>query len=933
MEKTGDRKTKTFWKSGRDTPHWGEAGNLRPDYLNLKSLEKRFVVNDRYQIEKIIGEGGFGIVFEAVDITLNAKVALKFLNPVLTEDEQKFIRVKREITISRKITDERIVQIFDLGKWQDLHFLVMELVEGKTLKSYLSEKEKSEWSEFKNIFFEILEAVGILHHNQIIHRDLKPSNIIVTKKNKIKLLDFGLAKEITDWEKTSSADDIVGSLAYISPEQLDGKNIHFRSDIYQLGIILYQSLSGKLPFSDENASTESVFKRLKERPKKIPEDINVPEFVKFAVEKSLERKPRGRFKSIKEMLHFLKEEEISWKKRVFFKLITRPSRFIMIFLFAAALVALGYKFFVKESTPHQVENEGSRLSAWNRYGFKIWEREFSPFIVFDGIMTGDFIPNLSNEKGIFTILLHHPYPQLPPDASINSREYDNWLALLDSRGQPLLKYPFSTAFRIQTYDFPGLFLIDTYEKKDIDDDGSREAIIGLTQANGMYPSALVLFKGSEIYTFSNPGYLMEYRVVQSDKRACKILVLGQNYPVSGLSFLAELHFNRNNRINGIPNLSPYPIFNMSGFLYFLPSNCKILKDSWREKGEIAFVNSISKEKLFLNRNFHLTVKSGKGESLFKDNRENLKRVYRLINQCFQAKMKRRNIPEAYEYIKKALDLGVENPYLKSALLYFKGDLEVASGEYQQGAHTLRQALHLYPYNMHAIRLIAEIKFLNGQPMEALQAIDKMTANLILPDEEKEKHYLFKAYCHLQAGNFAEAEALLAGSERYHGIIEVFKGNYQDAFKLLEAIEEEQGPKKPFDIAAYRLLFSRASLLSGKGLERAKFYFKDLFDFSLRFRHLAAVSMSYFLAKESQQIKARQMAQHAFKELLQISKGDFEARFWLFYDGYIYGKTMEILGDKEEALRGFKVCITANPYTELAKKSRLKLNKPFKEESL
>ncbi len=241
------------------------SGPLELAYLNLVKLKQGTVVNERYRLEKLIGQGGFGIVFAALDVTLNSRVAVKFLNPRLTGNEKKFLRVQREINLSRKISDERIIKVFSLEKWQEIYFLVMELVAGNSLGSFLEDKGRCPWPEFKGIFLQILEAVDVLHRNGIVHRDLKPANILIAGDGKIKVLDFGLAKELADMDKTSTVGEIVGSPYYMSPEQIRGEAVDFRSDVYQLGLILYRALSGRHPF--EHPSTmEVIFKQLNQQP-------------------------------------------------------------------------------------------------------------------------------------------------------------------------------------------------------------------------------------------------------------------------------------------------------------------------------------------------------------------------------------------------------------------------------------------------------------------------------------------------------------------------------------------------------------------------------------------------------------------------------------------------------------------------------------------
>ena len=210
-------------------------------------------IRGRYEILEKIGSGGFGAVFRARDLTLKKKVALKFLYPGVTANKKKFHRVRREINVSQKISDPRITRIFSLegleNRRREQWFLVMELVEGRSLKDRLARRGVWSWEEFSPLFLDILEGVRSLHRHNIIHRDIKPSNIMIIPGNRIKLLDFGLSKEVDDPTVTTTMGEVVGSPAYISPEQLHREPVDQRSDIYQLSLVLYQALSAALPFS------------------------------------------------------------------------------------------------------------------------------------------------------------------------------------------------------------------------------------------------------------------------------------------------------------------------------------------------------------------------------------------------------------------------------------------------------------------------------------------------------------------------------------------------------------------------------------------------------------------------------------------------------------------------------------------------------------
>ena len=237
-------------------------------YLNLPRLEAGTVIIGRYRLEKLLGKGGFGMVFAGSDLTLKTPVALKFFDPASLQEEKKFLRVQREINLSRRISDPRIIRIFSLENWSGIWFMVMERVESLTLKERLKAGGRFSWEEFRPIFLEILQGVGSLHAQGIIHRDLKPSNIMVAADGAVKILDFGLAKEIGDLEKTSSIGEIVGSPFYLSPEQIQGLELDEASDIYQLGILLYQALTNAYPFPD-TTTISLVLMHLNQPPERI----------------------------------------------------------------------------------------------------------------------------------------------------------------------------------------------------------------------------------------------------------------------------------------------------------------------------------------------------------------------------------------------------------------------------------------------------------------------------------------------------------------------------------------------------------------------------------------------------------------------------------------------------------------------------------------
>ena len=322
------------------------------EYLLLRELNKGYYINDRYIIEALLGIGGFGIVYKVYDRVLKKIMVLKFLNPKFTSLERKFIRVKREISISQNIIDKNIVRIFTLDKYKDIYFFVMEFIDGKTLQEIIEKNGKYSLDDFIPLFYKILRGIKILHQNNIVHRDIKPANIMILKNGDIKVLDLGLAKGLDDNDKTSSINEIVGSLQYMSPEQLEGEDINHKSDIYQLGLIFYYSISGDLPFNAESNTYEMLFKRISESPKKLKAiGIKAPKYIEYGIEKMIEKNPKNRFDSIAELENYFKKKQYPIFRNIFKKFKTNyihnKSIIIVIILILNFGLFLGWNRFKK----------------------------------------------------------------------------------------------------------------------------------------------------------------------------------------------------------------------------------------------------------------------------------------------------------------------------------------------------------------------------------------------------------------------------------------------------------------------------------------------------------------------------------------------------------------------------------------------------------
>lgn len=206
----------------------------------------------RYELIEKIGEGGMAVVYKAKCRLLNRYVAIKILRPEYTKNTQFIENFKKESQAAAGLQHPNIVSVYDVGKEGNIHFIVMELIEGRPLSEIIEEQAPLDYKVAIEITRQVASALGLAHKNNIIHRDVKPHNIMITNDGIAKLADFGIAKAINDSTLASETTKIIGSVHYFSPEQARGSYVDERSDIYSLGIVLYEMLTGQVPFDGEN---------------------------------------------------------------------------------------------------------------------------------------------------------------------------------------------------------------------------------------------------------------------------------------------------------------------------------------------------------------------------------------------------------------------------------------------------------------------------------------------------------------------------------------------------------------------------------------------------------------------------------------------------------------------------------------------------------
>lgn len=275
------------------------------------------VFDKRYRILKVIGMGGMAVVFEATDLLMRRNVAVKMLKDEINKDVQSVKRFINESKAVAMLSHPNIVNIYDVSVKEDLKYIVMELVEGVTLKNYIQKKGTLSYSEVLAITEQILLALDHAHQKGIVHRDIKPQNIMMLKNGSIKVADFGIAK-LPNAETVTMTDKAIGTVFYISPEQASGKTIDRRSDIYSLGVTMYEMATGKLPFTADSPVTVALM-QVKNRPKP-PRELNptMPIGLEQIIIGAMEKNPDNRFQSAAQMLRHV--AQVKNNPRTIFKM-------------------------------------------------------------------------------------------------------------------------------------------------------------------------------------------------------------------------------------------------------------------------------------------------------------------------------------------------------------------------------------------------------------------------------------------------------------------------------------------------------------------------------------------------------------------------------------------------------------------------------------
>jgi serine/threonine protein kinase/Flp pilus assembly protein TadD len=362
----------------------------------------------RYQIIEELGQGGMGKVYKAFDKEVNVRVALKLIKPEIAADKATIERFRNELKVARDISHKNICRMYDLGRDAQRYFITMEYVSGEDLRSFLRRARRLDTGTAVSIAKQVCEGLSEAHRQGVVHRDLKPSNIMIDRDGNAKIMDFGIARSLKGRGMTGPG-MMIGTPEYMSPEQVEGQDTDPRSDIYSLGVILYEMVTGRVPFEGETPFTVGV-KHKSEIPKN-PRDLNaqLPVDLGLLILRCLEKEKEQRFQSAAEISAELEKIErdlptveriISWGTATASKEKTRPARlkrYALPLLAVVALVVIGLVLWRVLPKRRAFEPLGSASIAVLPFEDLSPQKDQEYFS--DG-MTEELINRLSNVKGL-----------------------------------------------------------------------------------------------------------------------------------------------------------------------------------------------------------------------------------------------------------------------------------------------------------------------------------------------------------------------------------------------------------------------------------------------------------------------------------------------------------------------------------------------------
>lgn len=708
-------------------------------------------VNNRYLLQAFLGRGGFSLVFAALDLRNGRQVALKFINPGQMRGSGPVRRIEREFEVAQKLLHPGLVRLHSLEKWQGVSFLVMDLVEGRTLSARVAAQGPFNWKEAAPIVDQLLGVLGCIHGHGAVHRDIKPSNIIITATGQAVLLDLGLTRELDDLQKTASTGELVGSPHYLPPELLLGQAAGPPADLYQLALVFYFMLGGQHPFAGEDQETTHVLGRQLTSRLKIPRSHSLPAAIRGAFNLCLEKDPRLRPANAASLAALLGN-----RRRVFLHqaLHWKAARLAWTILFSLLTLLAAFYFFLPVNA---IRVEGDHLLGRNLLGRVHWRHSPDP-----GERLATWISTSDEHKGRRLSAVYAPagYPYsftidkaLPSDYPIRRRTWDG-------KGQLSFEQDINLEQMFYFDFFPWSHLSEVHQI-DFDRDQRPEILISTKHALGMFPSLLSIWghEANPLFAVYSPGRINIPSLLNNFKSG----LAGKNREISLLltsnPFCHYYIWVWNIADQGTTVIPPNADIQISGAmkttdLVFLPQFSTMQRNDWVEKGRIEVKSVRSRASLEIERSGLVRIR-GFNDMVFQENFTANSSALAMLNQAYFHLYRQEGL-KAGEVLAGIDTEQVKNPWLLSLIFHFKAESKAQQGDLAGARRLFKQSLAHDPYNVDAANRVSELEVLEQGPLIGLELFENQKQfqesfwGLAYGQE------LFRLACQLMGGDQASA---------------------------------------------------------------------------------------------------------------------------------------------------------------------------------
>ena len=674
------------------------VGKSTTDFVNrIMEKQKKLITEEteekllgRFQIIKKIGQGGMGTVVQAYDEILERYVAIKMI-PIHGIKEEKLKKVGEEAKLIAKLNHPNIVNVFDVFEDENYLYIIMEYIEGISLEKIIGREVKLPYERVINIVISIAEALDYAHQRGIVHKDIKPANIIITRTGTVKIVDFGIAGLIEFKEE-----DIKGTPSYMSPEQIKMEEIDNRTDIFSLGIIFYQLLSGKNPFLGTNIS-QTIYNIINKEPEKIE---NIDKNLWKVIEKMLAKDSDKRYSAIEEFINDVKINKIyrikERKRPKLWTIITLP--FLILGILFLSYMFLSQKVSISEVI--QIKKGNNYIIGVRRDGRNKWRLEFtdsisiiSPFSDFDNNGEKEIIVGTAETKNT----THGASGYM-----INNKGKKIWEIL-----------NFGRYFKVYEEE-ENIFVKEIY----VENYKNKKPIV-IFNVKGTKHTLLLFsdfYTGEEIYRLLIPGKVMALYAKDIDRDTVnEFIVSGTNELLGNKPVIFSIEIIDYDVTEETP---PWET-------KIFPQNSSIIWYTFL-KGDAKFVKIVPYDSLFIIKNGNdTTIVDAGGRILLKDSNfiggtviDN--KVWQLLKMCKETQLQ--NYKKCLAKVNKIKNV---NPYIKSAIFYYIADALFKNEKSKEAKYYLKQAITLDKNFKQPYKLLSKMYEYEGKYTLAIKYFKKV----------------------------------------------------------------------------------------------------------------------------------------------------------------------------------------------------------------